>query len=187
MSFSPFSLFPLITGYHIQIRGELLKAHWAHIDFDKGEWYIPEENSKTTAWTAPMVRALFHELKEIADDLESPWVMAGGTGRPIGDKALRRALIRLTERTDLDSEPLLDIPPCTPHDFRRTLRTHLEDLGVEPHTAEKCLNHTLGKIKRTYNRNQLLEQRRDALQKWADFVDLLVTDRVNVVRIGGAA
>jgi integrase len=177
----------LLTGVRT---GELLKANWQQIDFNKAEWFIPEENSKTTAWTVPMVpavRALFHELKEIADDLESPWVMAGRTDGPISDKVTGRAMRRLFELKGKDGEPLLAIPSCSPHDFRRTLRTHLEDLGIEPHIAEKCLNHSLGRIERTYNRNALTAKRREALQKWADFVDLLVTDRANVVRIGGAA
>lgn len=31
----------------------------------------------------------------------------------------------------------------TVHDFRGTARTHLAALGVEPHVAERCLNHKL--------------------------------------------
>jgi integrase len=35
------------------------------------------------------------------------------------------------------------LPHFTVHDFRRTARTHLAALGVEPHVAERCLNHKL--------------------------------------------
>jgi integrase len=163
----------LLTGVR---SGELLKARWEHIDFDKAEWFIPEENSKTTAWTVPvvpMVRALLHDLKEIADDLHSSWVMAGLTDGPISDKALGRAMRRLFQLNP-------DLAPCVPHDMRRTLRTHLEDLGIEPHIAEKCLNHSLGRIERTYNKNTLIEKRRAALEKWADYVYSLVTPADNV-------
>jgi len=111
-----------------------------------------------------MVRALFHELKEVADELKSPWVMTGRTpDKPTESKVLACSLRRLFELKDKDGTPLLAIPPCSPHDFRRTLRTHLEDLGVEPHIAEKCLNHSRGRTERTYNRNTLLTQRREAL------------------------
>jgi integrase len=169
---------------------ELLLAKWEHIQ--KDEWLIPEENSKTTAWTVPIVPAvagLLDELREIADHLESDWVIASDTAKPLNakalakplnDKALARAIRRLREKTDGKGELLLDIPDFTPHDFRRTLRTHLEDLGVQPYVAEKCLNHSFGRIERTYNRNELLEQRREALQKWADYVDSLVTPQDNV-------
>jgi integrase len=123
----------------------------------------------------PAVASVLTELREIAGHFDSDWVIASTNGRPIDDKALARAIRRLREKTDDNGELLLDIPDFTPHDFRRTLRTHLEDLGVQPYVAEKCLNHSLGRIERTYNRNELLEQRRDALQKWTDYVYSLVT------------
>jgi integrase len=160
---------------------ELLQAKWEHIQ--DNEWFIPEENSKTTAWTVPIVppvASLLDELQEIADHFESDWVMASTTDEPLSDKALARAIRRLRDKKDDKGKLLLDIPDFTPHDFRRTLRTHLEDLDVPPYVAEKCLNHSLGRIERTYNRNELLEQRREALQKWADFVYLSVTPRDNV-------
>jgi integrase len=163
---------PVRTGLKILLltgarTGELLKARWEHIDFVNGEWFIPTENSKTTAWTVPlvpMVRALFHELKEHG----GPWVLTGLTDGPVNDKALGRALRRL-----FDMNPNL-VPIC-PHDLRRTIRTHLSDLDVEPHICEKILNHSLGRIEKTYNKNTLLTQRREALQKWADYVYSLVT------------
>jgi integrase len=168
----------LLTGVRT---AELLQAKWEHIQ--DNEWFIPEENSKTTAWTVPIVPAvasLLDELQEIADHFESDWVMASTTDEPLSDKALARAIRRLRDKKDDKGKLLLDIPDFTPHDFRRTLRTHLEDLDVPPYVAEKCLNHSLGRIERTYNRNELLEQRREALQKWADFVYLSVTPRDNV-------
>ena len=168
----------LLTGVRT---AELLLAKWEHIQTDA--WFIPEANSKTTAWTVPIVPAVasvLGDLREIADYFGSDWVLASDTGGPLDDKALARAIRRLREKTDDNGELLLDIPDFTPHDFRRTLRTHLEDLGVQPYVAEKCLNHSLGRIERTYNRNELLEQRRDALQKWTDYVYSLVTPADNV-------
>ncbi|MEW7986518.1 MAG: tyrosine-type recombinase/integrase [Candidatus Thiodiazotropha endolucinida] len=175
----------LLTGIRTN---ELLKAKWDHINLKDDTWFIPEENSKTTAWTVPLspdVKDLFLELKEIAG--KSPWVLPGRTDGPISDKAMGRAMRRLFELQIQDEHgdtvPLLPIPRCTPHDFRRTLRTHLDDLGIEPHIAEKCLNHSLGRIDKTYNKNTLLDKRRQALEKWAVFVDSIVNDRDNVVRI----
>lgn len=175
----------LLTGVRTS---ELLQAKWEHIRND--EWSIPESNSKTVAWTVPvvpMVRALFNDLRDLAGD--RPWVMPGLSDGPIGDKSLARAMRRLFQMNP-------DLTPCVPHDFRRTLRTHLEDLKatemddqgqpvldvagkprqyrIEPHIAEKCLNHSLGKIEKTYNKNALLKQRREALQTWAVFVAGLV-------------
>jgi integrase len=59
----------------------------------------------------------------------------------------------------------------TIHDLRRTARTHLGKLNVAPHIAEKCLNHKTKGVGGTYDRHDYFDERRDALAKWADFVD----------------
>jgi len=161
----------LLTGVRT---GELMKAEWAHIDFDKKEWFIPKENTKTLEeWTVPLTQMVIDLLKKL-QGIDDKYVFAGQKGA-LTDKVLGRALRRLFE------SEVLTIERCTPHDFRRTVRTHLERLGVEPHICEKCLNHSLGAINKIYNKNAYIDQRREALEKWASCVDLLVNDRDNVV------
>ena len=135
---------------------------------------------------------LLEILKDAADP--SPWVMASPKSKSkdgrLTSKVFGRAVRRLFNLKDADGNPLMDIPSWSPHDLRRTIRTHMDDLRIEPHIAEKCLNHSLGRIEKTYNRNDLLDNRREALEKWADFVDLVVRDRDNVTLLsknrGGA-
>jgi integrase len=55
----------------------------------------------------------------------------------------------------------------TLHDLRRTCRTGLAQIGVEPHIAERVLNHVQGKIAGTYDRHAYLKEKRDALDRWA--------------------
>jgi len=69
---------------------------------------------------------------------------------------------------------------ASPHDLRRTMRSRLDYLSIEPHISDKCLNHSLVKIEKTHNKNQLMKQRRIALEKWDDYIDLLVTPCENV-------
>jgi integrase len=57
--------------------------------------------------------------------------------------------------------------PWTVHDLRRTVRTGLGKLGVQPHIAEAVLNHLPPKLIRTYDRNTYAAEKRDALDKWA--------------------
>ncbi|WP_153914173.1 tyrosine-type recombinase/integrase [Shewanella sp. TC10] len=52
------------------------------------------------------------------------------------------------------------------HDLRRSLATHLSDMGVEPHIIESLLGHTIGGVAGIYNRSQYLEQKRAALELW---------------------
>ena len=166
--------------------GELRLAKWEHIDLRKKTWFIPEDNSKTTEWTVPLSSHLVKQFKLLKDYAgDSAWVLPGKDG-PITDKVLNRAMSRLFD-TKIEGKHVLTIERASPHDLRRTLRTNMDDLGVEPHIAEKCLNHSLGRIEGTYNKNQLLTQRRDALEKWGDYVDLIVTERENVRRLADAS
>lgn len=48
----------------------------------------------------------------------------------------------------------------TIHDFRRTARTHLASLGVDPIVAERCLNHRIKGVEGIYNRHQYFDERK---------------------------
>lgn len=62
----------------------------------------------------------------------------------------------------------------TLHDLRRTLATHCaEDLKIQPHVIDKALNHSSGVVRGVmaiYNRADLMDERRAALDAWARFV-----------------
>jgi integrase len=58
------------------------------------------------------------------------------------------------------------------HDLRRSFATHACDvLHVDPAVVDRCLNHvgssTTSTVSRIYARNELFDQRRDALTRWA--------------------
>jgi integrase len=179
----------LLTGVR---SGELRLARWEHIDFNNATWKIPASNTKNAkAWTvplSPLVLDLFERLQAVAED--SPWVLPSFakeltgefTGKvsdknPMTDKALARSVKRLFSLKDAKGNSLLPIDYFTPHDLRRTLRTHLSRLGVAVHIAEKCLNHSLGRLEQTYDRHTYIDERREALNKWATDVALAVNSR----------
>jgi integrase len=60
------------------------------------------------------------------------------------------------------------------HDLRRTVRTGLGKLGVQPHVAEAVLNHLPPKLIRTYDRNTYAAEKRDALDKWASHLKVVI-------------
>ena len=57
------------------------------------------------------------------------------------------------------------------HDFRRTARTHLAALGVDPHIAERSLNHKIKGVEGIYNRHDYFEERGKALALWVSFLE----------------
>jgi hypothetical protein len=78
------------------------------------------------------------------------------------------------ERERIGRDPL---PPWTLHDLRRTMVTVMnEKLSVPPHIIEAVVNH-IGPAKQgvagVYNRALYLDDRRKALQDWADWVERL--------------
>ena len=171
---------------------ELLLARWEDVDLKAATWTIPVANQKLTPKQAkkakpfviplaPSALALFKVLQaeaalvKDADGKPLPWVMASDES-DLGHftyRALGRAMQRLFE----GKEPALVLPggPASPHDLRRTMRTQLGKLGVLPHISERCLNHSLGHIEKTYDRGDYLEERRAALEKWAAYVERLVS------------
>ena len=133
--------------------GELLKARWENVDLKAATWTVPVVDQKGTLaqaqrakpWVVPLAPAalvLFKELKALAG--ESPWVMSSeAEDGHYTDKSLGRAMRRLFQ----NKPPLLTLPggPASPHDLRRTARTHLGKLRVPLHVVERCLNHSLGR------------------------------------------
>ena len=61
------------------------------------------------------------------------------------------------------------------HGFRATARTiRVERLGIASEVVEAQLAHAVGDaLGRAYNRTQFLDQRRDMMQTWADYLDQL--------------
>ncbi|MBP2316960.1 integrase [Azospirillum soli] len=57
------------------------------------------------------------------------------------------------------------------HDIRRSVTTALAAMGTPPHVADRILNHVQGTIRgvaAVYNRHRYLDERRAALNAWAE-------------------
>jgi integrase len=68
----------------------------------------------------------------------------------------------------------LRIAPWRLHDLRRTCATQMAEIGVLPHVIEAALNHVSGHkagVAGIYNRSKMTDAVREALQRWADYVE----------------
>ena len=70
----------------------------------------------------------------------------------------------------------------TIHDIRRTVRTGLSRLGVDETTAEIVIGHVPGIVK-VYDLHDRLDERREALTRWADYVARLMDPDCNVIHL----
>jgi integrase len=63
------------------------------------------------------------------------------------------------------------LAPWVLHDLRRSVATHMGEMGIQPHVIEAVLNHTSGfrgGMAGIYNRSKLEEPKRHALAAWAE-------------------
>lgn len=59
-----------------------------------------------------------------------------------------------------------------PHGIRAIGRTWMHENGIDNDVAELCLAHRIGsRTMQAYDRTDLLDERREAMQKWCDFVE----------------
>ena len=156
--------------------GELRHMEWAWINFDTATLIVPSEVMKRMkadkANGPPHVVPLAPQAVVALRDLQPitghgryvfPSLLTGE--RCMSENTVRGALRRMGYGND----------DMTAHGFRAMARTMIaERLGIAPEVIEAQLAHTVADaLGRAYNRTQYLEQRRDMMAKWADYIDLL--------------
>jgi integrase len=145
-------------------KSELRLARWQHIDFDRGEWEIPPELSKTgkgqIIYLSDQAKALFRKLEPGAGLL---FPHRASPTQPMAAHTLNSVLARASK----------GMAHFTVHDLRRTAATRLTEMGFEPDVIEKAMNHTIKGVRGVYNRAQYADQRKQMLQAWADHLDYL--------------
>lgn len=166
---------------------ELCSAPWSEFDLANAVWCLPADRSKTGEAIdiplPPIAVEWLTELKRLA--CSSRWVLPARKMQTrmvphIHEGTLGTALGKV--------KPLMqDVEPFTVHDLRRTARTQLSALGVDPIVAERCLNHKIPGIQGIYDRHCYFEERRDALNKLAAMVCALEAgESFNVVPLKAA-
>lgn len=156
----------MLTGVRT---AEIRLAQWSSFDFTNSLWTVPPEHTKggitVKIHLTPLVISVLRELEAISD---SRFVIVGvDSNKPLDEHALPRAIKRIQNR--------VGIPEWTAHDLRRTFATQLgETLDVDPVVIEKCLGHKMPRIMATYNKNEMLPQRKDALERWSQIIEELI-------------
>ncbi|MCA1853594.1 MAG: site-specific integrase, partial [Beggiatoa sp.] len=147
--------------------GELRKAEWSEIDLDAAEWNIAAKRMKTREpHLVPLSRQAVECLRELYPLTgRGRYVFPGlrTPSRPLSENTVNAALRRLGYAKD----------EMTGHGFRAMARTILDEvLGVRPDYIEHQLAHTVrDPLGRAYNRTTHLAERRDMMQRWADYLD----------------
>ena len=156
--------------------GELRAARWEEIDLENAMWTIPAARMKRRKdgkehgdpHLVPLPTQAVRILEILKPYTESTGLVFPGErqrDRPISENSVRVALIAMGYTPDIQ----------TWHGFRATARTMLaERLEFDPLLIEAQLAHAVKDANgRAYNRTTYLKQRRDMMQRWADYLDKL--------------
>lgn len=160
--------------------GELRRAAWEDIDLDDAEWRIPAEKMKMDR---PHIVPLSAQALEVLKEIEpltgnGPYLFPSirTNQRPMSENTLNAALRGMGYSRD----------EMTAHGFRSMASTRLNELGWNRDAIERQLAHVEGNaVRAAYNYAEHLDERREMMQAWADYLDGLRSGAdVNAIRKG---
>lgn len=154
-------------------KSELIKALKSEFDLAAAVWSLKKHRTKTrAAIDIPLPTQAIEALNELftrsadSDNL-LPARSAQSNRLPhISEATLNKALEKITS-----------ISHFTPHDLRRTAKTKMQEMGVDEFISERCLNHAISGVTGTYGRHDFFEERKKALQLWANYLETCETGK----------
>lgn len=153
-----------------QRRDEVARMEWKELDLGNATWTIPRERAKNDkANDVPLSPQAIEIIQSLPRRGDLVFTVTGETPVSGFPKAKRR----LDEVSDITDWRL--------HDLRRTVASGMARSGVAPHIVEKVLNHSSGIISgvaAVYNRYGYMDEKREALAKWADLVASLAPPEI---------
>jgi integrase len=149
----------------------VVRARWDEIDRKQMIWRIPPERLK--GWTqgfdvplSPHAAALLSVASRFDDG--SGYLFPSPTSKS-GHLSNNAHRLWLHKRGWKDRDGRL----ATAHGFRASFRTWTDEVRIDRAVAEHCLQHVSakgGQVERAYARSGRLDERREVLDAWAQFV-----------------
>jgi integrase len=166
----------VVTSIRRRKAGELLD--WSKLEQKHLRWTIPAArmkgmNNKAKSHAVP----LNPDMLECLPDLQNgdcvfstsggakPVWMSGKVKQRLDDRML--LTLRARARLNGDDPHRVELDHWTNHDLRRVVRSNLSRLRIQDNVAEAVLAHTPAGIQKTYNVDNLFEQKAEALAAWA--------------------
>tara|TARA_R110000765_G_scaffold400036_1_gene494901 strand:- start:1102 stop:2319 length:1218 start_codon:yes stop_codon:yes gene_type:complete len=150
--------------------GELRYALWDDFDLDEGTWtFTPRKTQRRTGLSliVPLPAQVIELIRELSLHARSKYLFPAihTTVQPMSENTMNQALKRLG----------YDGTKQTIHGFRATARTLIvEKLKYPENLIEMQLGHNVRDMHgRAYNRTIFLDERREMMQAWADYLDSL--------------
>ncbi|MBX3571077.1 MAG: integrase arm-type DNA-binding domain-containing protein [Mesorhizobium sp.] len=198
--FGPMFRLLLITGQRREEVAGMMRKE-LHLTGAAPSWQIPRERAKNdTAHEVPMSQLAIETINSIHTIGKKGFVFTTtGDGSVSGysrakdrlDLAMLKIARKEAEDRGKDPKKIETAPRWTLHDLRRTMASRMAGLDINLPVVEKILNHTSGSfagIVGVYQRHDFNDQKRRALNAWADYLIALTSEVPdNVVMLRGGA
>ena len=136
---------------------EIRFMEWSHIDLDAAIWVTPADKmKKRKEHRQPLTEPVLSMLKQMKEMKGNQRYVLASNDKPLSANAMLYAVKRFDD--------------ITVHGFRATCGTWCEENGVDKEISKFIKAHQPDYLDAAYQRSDLLEQRREALQSWADYV-----------------
>lgn len=149
--------------------GELRRTQWSEVKWDDARVEVPGSRTKTGE---DLIIPISRQAEVVLKDLyritgNTDWLFPSPRSnvRCVSENATLAALRSIGYTKE----------EHTPHGFRASARTLLAEVLEYPDNwIEQQLNHAVRDVHgRAYNRTSFLQQRREMMQRWADYLDEL--------------
>lgn len=156
--------------------GEVRLMEWSELDLVRGVWTLPAQRMKAKIThrvpLSPYLTELFEGLKENKYLDATPLVFPSRNRTPVSDMTLTKCLRDYKVASDTRGRI------ATAHGFRSSFRDWASENGYPRDLAERALAHTIrNATEAAYHRTDLLDQRRDMMLAWEEWVLSCESDR----------
>jgi integrase len=147
---------------------ELRRAEWSEIDLDACVWTIPAEKMKMkrkhSVPLSTQATAILQELKPFTGNKQFCFPGLRTSKRPMSENTVLGALRRMGYGTE----------EMCGHGFRSMASTLLNEKGWNRDAIERQLAHCpRDEVRAAYNHAEYLPERREMMQAWANYLDIL--------------
>lgn len=157
---------------------EISNAEWSEVDFETATWTIPAKRRKLPTHLkkanreqdthiiplCPQALAIFENLHQYTGKGAYIFPSARGNSRSMSNNALRTGLRTMGYTND----------QITGHGFRGVASTLLNEQGFRTKVIEAQLSHKLkSAVEGAYNHAEYLNERRDMLNQWGNYLESL--------------
>ena len=131
-----------------------------------GSWHLSATDTKNKQ---PHIIPLPNQAQRLVDQLiekEGNFLIKSGRN---GDRPVNGF-----SKAKLQMDRLSGVENWKFHDLRRTVATNLTKLGIDRLILQKIINHSERGVTQIYDRYSYMDEKREALQKWADKLDEII-------------